>query len=141
MKDNYLASAITLEVQNHYQFHPENVNTILFTILCNTDETNNCQLYESVFQMYATTHVTKSKTLATAIQFFYCNILARCPSNVFIIINIHSDKFSGMLQYTGGHTGDTNTTIKEIIQAYLEDEFVVEMKALANTARNLKISY
>ncbi|KAG2339090.1 hypothetical protein BDR05DRAFT_951395 [Suillus weaverae] len=46
------------------------------------------------------------------------------------------DKFSRMLQHTGGHSSGTSTTITEIMQAYLGEEFVAMMKASANRARN-----
>ncbi|KAG2339798.1 hypothetical protein BDR05DRAFT_950951 [Suillus weaverae] len=106
MKNGYLISAITLKVQNHYRSHPKN-------------------LYVSALQMYSVAHIIESKKLAPEIQFCHCNILAGFLPNVFIVINTHSNKFSGMLQLTGGHTGDTNTTIMEILQAYLRKKLLM----------------
>ncbi|KAG2742477.1 hypothetical protein P692DRAFT_20748184 [Suillus brevipes Sb2] len=37
MKDDYLASAITLEAQNHYRSNPANVSTAVVYLLCITD--------------------------------------------------------------------------------------------------------
>jgi hypothetical protein len=85
--------------------------------------------------MRGAAHVTESKKLANAIQFFHRNILAGCPPNVFVVVDTHSDEFSGMLQHTGGHTGGANTTITEIMKAYLGNDFVGGMRASADAAR------
>ncbi|KAG2335998.1 hypothetical protein BDR05DRAFT_953664 [Suillus weaverae] len=117
MKDDYLASAITLEAQNHYRSHPEN-------------------LYVSALRMRGAAHMIESRKLAPGIQFCHRNIVAGFPPNVFVVVDTHSDEFSGMLQHTGGHTGGTNATITEILKAYLGKEFVTAMKASADAARN-----
>jgi hypothetical protein len=41
MKDDYLAASITLEAENHYQSHPENVSVAVFSLSCDTDEAND----------------------------------------------------------------------------------------------------
>jgi hypothetical protein len=136
MKDEYLANAITLEAKNHYRSYPENVSTIVFAIPCNTDLADHFQLYVADLRMRGAAHVIESKKLAPAVQFLHHNILAGYPTNVFVVVDTHSDEFSGMLQHTGGHTGGTNTTITEILQAYLGKDFVKGMKASAIAARN-----
>ncbi|KAG1761232.1 hypothetical protein EDD22DRAFT_847910 [Suillus occidentalis] len=136
MKDDYLASAITLEAQNHYRSHQENVSTIIFAISCNADLADHYQLYVAALRMRGAAHLIESKKLAPGVQFLHRNILAGFPPNVFVVVDTHSDEFSGMLQHTGGHTGGTNTTITEILQAYLGNDFVTGMKASATAARN-----
>ncbi|KIK35615.1 hypothetical protein CY34DRAFT_16908 [Suillus luteus UH-Slu-Lm8-n1] len=136
MKDKYLISAITLEAQNHYRSHLKNVNAIVFAIPCNTDLADHFQLYVATIRMCGATHVIESKKLAPRVQFLYCNILAGFLPNVFVVVDTHSDEFSGMLQHTGGHTDGTNTIITEILQAYLGKDFVTRMKTLVIVARN-----
>lgn len=86
--------------------------------------------------MHSTTHVIESKKLAPGVQFLHHNILAGFLPNIFVVVDTHSDEFSGMLQHTGGHTGGINTTIMEILQAYLGKDFVTRMKASAIVTRN-----
>ncbi|KAG1760802.1 hypothetical protein EDD22DRAFT_848227 [Suillus occidentalis] len=101
IKDNYFASTITLEAQNNYCSHQEN-------------------LYVAILRMCGATHLIETKKLASEVQFLHHNILAGFPPNIFVIvINMHSNEFSGILQHTGGHTGGTNTTIMEILLLWM----------------------
>jgi hypothetical protein len=135
MKDDYLAATITLEAKNHYRSHPKNVSKIVMALSCTTDQANHCQLYVAALRMRGAAHVIESKKLETVMQFFASNIHSGFPPNVFVVIDTHSDEFSGMLQHTGGHTGGTNTTITEILQAYLGEECLCWMKVSANSAK------
>jgi hypothetical protein len=136
MKDDYLAAAITLEAQNHYRSNPANVSTTVGHLMSITDKSHGFQLYVSALHMRGAAHVVESRKLAPGMEFFRRNFRAGFPPNVFIVIDTHSDEFSGMLQHTGGHSGGTSTTITEIIQAYLGEEFMAMMRASATRARN-----
>jgi hypothetical protein len=83
-------------------------------------------------------HKSESKKLAPGAIFMDRNIKAGFPPNTFLVVDTHSDEYSGMLQHTGGHTGGTNTTITEILNAYLGEEFVKAMKRSSDAARSDK---
>ncbi|KAG1761229.1 hypothetical protein EDD22DRAFT_986181 [Suillus occidentalis] len=91
MKDDYLTMAITLKVQNHYRFNPAN----------------------------GAAHVVKSRKLMLGMAFFWCNFCAGFLPNVFIVIDTHSNEFSGMLQHTGGHSSDVEWE-NTLVQSHCE---------------------
>ncbi|KAG1740747.1 uncharacterized protein EDB91DRAFT_1081845 [Suillus paluster] len=88
-------------------------------------------LFVKDLHMHGGAHVSQSRKLAEGVSFMKCNIEAGFPPNTFIIMDTHSDEYSGILQHTGGHTGSTNTTITGIVTAYLGEEF---LKGTANTS-------
>ncbi|KAG1718105.1 uncharacterized protein EDB91DRAFT_1258893 [Suillus paluster] len=112
LKDDYLASTVRCEVEYHYRDNREN-------------------LFVKELHMRAGAHVTQSRKLAEGVSFMKRNVEAGFPPNTFVIVDTHSDEYSGMLQHTGGHTGGTNTTITEIVTAYLGEEF---LKGTANAS-------
>ncbi|KAG2028726.1 hypothetical protein BDR03DRAFT_988237, partial [Suillus americanus] len=85
MKDDYLARTVTLEAQNHYR-----------TFLAN--------LFALTLHMRGGAHVSESKKLAPGAEFIVRNTKAGLPPNTFLILDTHSDEYTGMLQHTGGHT-------------------------------------
>jgi hypothetical protein len=86
--------------------------------------------------MRGAAHLSESKKLAPGVEFIQRNIHAGFPPNVFVVIDTHSDEFTGMLQHTGGHSGGTSTSIKEIMTAYLGQEFRSAMQAASVAARS-----
>ncbi|KAG1724057.1 uncharacterized protein EDB91DRAFT_1255428 [Suillus paluster] len=114
LKDNYLASTVRCEVEYHYRDK----------VIARTCLSKTCTCMGGA-------HVSQSRKLAEGVSFMKCNIEAGFPPNTFVIVDTHSDEYSGMLQHTGGHTGGTNTTITEIVTAYLGEEF---LKGTANTS-------
>lgn len=137
MKDDYLANTVTLEVQNHYRTFennasPTNITSCLpFTILV-------FQLYFTTLHMRGGAHQSESKKLAPGVEFITRNLKAGCPPNIFLLVDTHSDEFTGMLQHTGGHTGGTSTTITEILLAYLGEKFLAMMRQSSTLARGDK---
>ncbi|KAG1746873.1 hypothetical protein EDB19DRAFT_1826261 [Suillus lakei] len=117
MKDDYLATTVKLDAENHYQSFPDN-------------------MWVLTLNMRGAAHLSESKKLAPGVEFIQHNIHAGFPPNIFIIINTHSNKFTTMLQHTGGHSGGTSTSIKEIMTAYLGQEFQSAMKAVSTAARS-----
>ncbi|KAG1837986.1 hypothetical protein DFJ58DRAFT_734082 [Suillus subalutaceus] len=81
-------------------------------------------LFTSILHMRGGAHVNTSKKLAPGVEFIKCNIKAGFPPNTFLVVDTHSDEYTGMLQHTGGHAGGTNTTIIKILQAYLGEDFI-----------------
>jgi hypothetical protein len=81
-------------------------------------------------------HKSEAKKLAPGVKFIDRNIKAGFPPNTFLVVDTHSDEYTGMLQHTGGHTGGTNTTITEILLAYLGEGFVKNMKRSSDAARS-----
>jgi hypothetical protein len=81
-------------------------------------------------------HTKESRRLAFPSQFITASILENIPSNTFVIMDTHSDEYTGMLQHTGGSSGGTNTTAAEIIEAYLGKQFIRAMKMSSSHARD-----
>jgi len=98
--------------------------------------TRDQQLFTSILQMFGGAYKSEAKKLAPGVEFINRNIKAGFPPNTFLVINTHLDKYTGMLQHTGGHTGRANTTITEILLAYLGEDFVKMMKRSSNAARS-----
>jgi hypothetical protein len=86
--------------------------------------------------MRGSAHVSESRKLADGLKFMRSNINRGFPPNTFIIVDTHSDEFTGMLQHTGGHAGGTNTTITEIVEAYLGTDFLKCMGESSDAARS-----
>ncbi|KAG2059845.1 hypothetical protein BDR06DRAFT_967416 [Suillus hirtellus] len=107
MKDEYLAATVKLEAENHYRSRPNN---------------GSSQFLLSV-------------VLVPGVEFLHHNTAAGFPPNTFVIVDTHSDEFTRMLQHTGGHTGSTSTSIREILMAYLGEEYMNASKEASITAR------
>ncbi|KAG1887457.1 uncharacterized protein F5891DRAFT_1199920 [Suillus fuscotomentosus] len=116
MKDDYLATTVKIELENHYRMHPHN-------------------LFIQTLRMRGAAHLSESRKLSDGLKFMRSNVGRGFPPNTFIVVDTHSDEFTGMLQHTGGHTGGTNTTITEIIEAYLGTEFLKCMGEASDAAR------
>ncbi|KAG1759530.1 hypothetical protein EV702DRAFT_1247393 [Suillus placidus] len=119
MKDDFLARTVTLEAENQYRSFEKN-------------------LFTSTLHMRGGAHVSESKKLAPGVEFINRNTKAGFPPNTFLVVDTHSDEYTGMLQHTGGHTGGTSTTITEILVAYLGQECLQAMQASSNLARSDK---
>ncbi|KAG2355384.1 hypothetical protein BDR07DRAFT_1381575 [Suillus spraguei] len=98
--DDYLADTVILEAENHFRKFESN-------------------LFTTSLHMRGGAQVYQSKKLAPGVEFMKRNIKSGFPPNTFIVVDTHSDEYTGMLQHTGGHTGGTSTTIVEILTAYL----------------------
>ncbi|KAG2354487.1 hypothetical protein BDR07DRAFT_1382224 [Suillus spraguei] len=89
MNDNYLGLTVKLEAENHYQPLPRNT-----------------------LQMRGGKQVSESRKVAPGIDFVLRNANDGFPPNTFIVLDTHSDEYSGMLQHTGGQHGGINTLEK-----------------------------
>ncbi|KAG1721315.1 uncharacterized protein EDB91DRAFT_1256570 [Suillus paluster] len=119
MKDDYLGLTVRCDIDNHYRDHKDNLSI------------------ESL-HMRRNAHGHESRKLVPSIEFVQRNTKAGFPPNTFVIIDTHSDEYSGMLQHTGGHSGGTNTTITEITAAYLGAELLQSMGDASRAARHHK---
>jgi hypothetical protein len=136
MKDDYLATTVKVEVENHYRSFKGNVSATMFSHSSSLHEfTITRQLSVSTLHMRGAAHVSECRKLAPAVEFLTLNKKAGYPANTFIIVDTHSDEYSGMLQHTGGHGGGTSTTITEILMAYLGHEFLEAMTSSYAAAR------
>ncbi|KAG2029988.1 hypothetical protein BDR03DRAFT_987378 [Suillus americanus] len=119
LKDDYLAKSVILEAENHFRDFLDN-------------------LFTSMLHMRGGAHASESKKLGPGVEFINRNIKAGFPPNTFLVVDTHSDEYTGMLQHTGGHSGGTNTTITEILMAYLGHDFIKSMTLSSDAARSDK---
>jgi hypothetical protein len=134
MKDNYLKHLINLDLVTQYKQSSANVSHS-----CSINSaTNICnrQLTTATLAMKAGAHEKQSRLLKIPSNFITTSIMENNPSNTFVIMDTHSDEYTGMLQHTGGASGGTNTTAAEIIEAYLGKQFIKAMKMAASFARD-----
>ncbi|KAG1868953.1 hypothetical protein DFJ58DRAFT_723360 [Suillus subalutaceus] len=122
MKDDYLAATVKLEAENYYQLMPD-------------------KLFVSTLRMCSGAHVSVLKKLAPGLQFLWDNTATGFPPNTFIVINTHSDEWTGMLQHTGGSAGGTSTSIGEIPMVYLGEECLDALMRLLIAARSHKTEH
>jgi hypothetical protein len=62
------------------------------------------------------------------------------PANVIIVLDTHSDTFSGQLQATGGLTGvSTTLTLPDLVRTYVGDTVLQEMTRASAKARSYNI--
>jgi hypothetical protein len=94
------------------------------------------QLFIFTLHMRAGAHVSESKKLSPGVDFMQRNLQAGFPPNTFLVVDTHSDEYTGMLQHTGGHSGGTSTTITEILIAYLGTQFLQAMQQSSDVARS-----
>ncbi|KAG2126263.1 uncharacterized protein EDB93DRAFT_1257638 [Suillus bovinus] len=119
MKDHYLKLLINLDLVTQYKHSPANLTTATLAM-----KAGACQ--------------QQSRMLEIPSNFITTSILENIPSNTFVIMDTHSDEYTGMLQHTGGASGGTNTTAAEIIEAYLGKKFIKAMRMAASHARDDK---
>ncbi|KAG1776717.1 hypothetical protein EV702DRAFT_1046040 [Suillus placidus] len=117
MKDHYLKLLINLDLVTQYKHSSANLTT-------------------AALSMKAGAHLKESRRLTFPSQFVTTSTMESIPSNTFVIMDTHSDEYTGMLQHTGRASGGTNTTAVEIIQAYLGKQFINAMKMASLHARN-----
>ncbi|KAG2108285.1 hypothetical protein DEU56DRAFT_760668 [Suillus clintonianus] len=120
MKDDYLARTVILDAENHFRSFQGN-------------------LYTSSLHMRGGAHLSEQKKLVQGVDFIDRNVLLGFPPNIFLVVDTHSDEYTGMLQHTGGHSGGTSTTITEILTAYLGAPFLKAMNASSTAARDNKV--
>ncbi|KAG1829563.1 hypothetical protein DFJ58DRAFT_737265 [Suillus subalutaceus] len=116
MKDQYLKLLINLDLVTQYKQSSANLTT-------------------ASLAMKAGAHDKQSRLLTIPSNFITTSMLENVPSNTFVIMDTHSDEYTGMLQHTGGASGGTNTTAAEIIQAYLGKKFIAAMRFASKNAR------
>ena len=59
------------------------------------------------------------------------------PANVIVVLDTHSDTFSGQLQATGGLTGvKTSLTLPDLLRTYVRDVLLQEMAKASVQARS-----
>ena len=58
------------------------------------------------------------------------------PANLIIVLDTHSDTFTGQLQTTGGLTGvSTTLTLPDLVRGYVGDAILQEMIKVSGLAR------
>ncbi|KAG0693084.1 hypothetical protein DFH29DRAFT_881739 [Suillus ampliporus] len=100
------------------------------------DDYLGLMLFIQGLHMCMDVHVSDSRKLTEGLDFMKHNIKAGFPPNTFTIINTHSNKYSRMLQHTGGHTSGTNTIITEIMTMYLGNKFLKDIENALLAARS-----
>jgi hypothetical protein len=68
-------------------------------------------------------------------QWVMRSVLNDTPSNIFVIMDTHSDVYPNILQHTNGTTRPNKHTASEIIQTYLGKPLMTAMKAASMAAR------
>jgi hypothetical protein len=59
------------------------------------------------------------------------------PANLVVVLDTHSDTFSGQLQTTGGLTGvSTSLTLPDLVRGYVGDSTLQEMMGASSAARS-----
>jgi len=86
--------------------------------------------------MKRSAHESESRKMEDGCCLMRKSIDAGLPANTFIVVDTHSEEFSGLLQHTGGNKGGTNTTLAEILKAYLGPKFYNVMQESSVAARS-----
>jgi len=94
------------------------------------------QLFTAVLQMKKGAHVHERTKLEGGCNLIARSIQQKVPANVFIVVDTHSEEFTGMLQHSGGKTGAGLATLKEILREYLGPAFIDAMQRSSNAARS-----
>ncbi|KAG1725722.1 uncharacterized protein EDB91DRAFT_1254660 [Suillus paluster] len=121
--NDYIGLTVKHDLDSHYR---DNGKNLLFQ-----------SLYMRPGVHEAGVHQSEARKLVPGATFMQRNIEAGFPPNTFVLVNTHSDKYSGMLQHHGAHDGGTDTTIAEITAAYLSD-FLNSMVHASHAARSDK---
>jgi hypothetical protein len=62
------------------------------------------------------------------------------PANLIMVLDTHSDTFSGQLQTTGGLTGvGTSLTLPDLVRGYVGDRTLQEMMSASRVARSYPV--
>jgi hypothetical protein len=70
------------------------------------------------------------------LDFIKNSIFLGRPANLVIVLDTHSDTFSGQLQATGGLTGNSTTlTLPDLVRSYVGDDTLQEMVNASRLAR------
>jgi hypothetical protein len=73
----------------------------------------------------------------THTQFIHNSMSQGRPANLVIVLDTHSDAFSGQLQATGGLTGvSTTLTLPDLVRTYVGDNILEEMARASALARS-----
>jgi hypothetical protein len=81
-----------------------------------------------------------NKHRATHLDFIEKSMCEGRPANLVIVLDTHSDTFSGQLQATGGLTGvSTTLTLPDLVRTYVGDAILQEMRTASAVARSYNI--
>ena len=78
-----------------------------------------------------------SKNTNTQLDFIRRSTNEGRPSNLIIVLDTHSDTFTGQLQVSGGLTGvSTTLTLPDLVKGYVGVDTLEEMASASEAARN-----
>ncbi|KAG2336725.1 hypothetical protein BDR05DRAFT_1005609 [Suillus weaverae] len=114
--NDYLKDLINIDLANQYRGYVGNLHTL-------------------TLPMKAGDHKIDVQKMGTVGQWVMRSVLNDTPSNIFVIMDTHSDEYTSILQHTSGTTGPDKHTASEIIQTYLGKPLMTAMKAASLAAR------
>jgi hypothetical protein len=78
-----------------------------------------------------------AKHTATHLDFIRKSIQEGRPTNLMIVLDTHSDTFSGQLQASGGLTGvSTTLPLSDLVRSYVGDDTLQEMVRASQVCRS-----
>jgi hypothetical protein len=85
--------------------------------------------------MHTGEHNSDIQKMGAVGQWVMRSVLNDTPSNIFVMMNTNSDKYSSAFQHTSGITRPNNHTTSEIIHTRLGKPLMTAMKAASLAAR------
>jgi len=135
LMDGYAADATNLEIAHRYSGFRDNVCGDI-----NFEHTRQLmrklQLFTTVLQMKKGAQTFERNKVDVGCALITRSIASKVPANVFIVVDTHSEEFSGMLQHTGGKTEGSYAGVDEILAEYLGEAFREAMQSSSDAARN-----
>lgn len=81
-----------------------------------------------------------SKHAGSHLDFIRKSVHESRPANLVIVLDTHSDTFSGQLQAAGGLTGQSSTlTLPDLVRTYVGDSTLQEMLQVSLVARSYNL--
>ena len=133
--DGYAADATNLEIAHRYSGFRNNVcGDINFEHA--RQLMRKLQLVTTVLQMKKGAQNFERNKVEAGRALITKSIASKVPANVFIVVDTHSEQFTGLLQCAGGKTDGGFAGVDEILAEYLGKAFREAMQSSSDAARN-----
>lgn len=133
--DGYTADVTNLEIAHRYSGFRDNVcGDIIF--VHTRQLMRKLQLFTAVLQMKKGAQTYERNKMEAGCTLITRSIASKVPANVFMVVDTHSQEFTGLLQHSGGNKDGGFAAVDEILAEYLGKAFRAAMQNSSDAARN-----
>lgn len=139
--DSPAIGMLDLIISSSYRSQLENVR-VFYPISQSLTKFSTTQLKLSHIQMQGASQVSVRGNKRSHLRFINSFIQEERPPNLIILVDTHSNAWSGQLQTAETSSGgESNSTLPSIVDDYVGDQVIARMKVSSELARSYNVQY